>query len=214
MEPSDIDDSNAEYGMRQGPIRTRRGFLLGATGVVGLVALGGVGRALCGGGELLRPPGGQSRADFEALCIKCDRCRSICPQDCITTATLEDGLINARTPRMDYIKGYCTFCGRCADVCPTGAIAQGFDEGTQRVGIAVIDEDQCLAFNGGGCQKCVEACSYGAVSLDGFVPVVDSSMCNGCGICENVCPSGSLRSFSGSRNERGINVRVESAVMS
>jgi ferredoxin-type protein NapG len=34
---------------------------------------------------------------------------------------------------------------------------------------------------------------------------VHLELCNGCGICENICPSNSYRSFSGSRR-RGISI--------
>lgn len=149
---------------------TRRAFVIGAVGLASLCAVGGVGTALNGKGGILRPPGGQDAARFSALCIKCDRCRSACPESCITMATLENGILNARTPRLDFHKGYCTFCGRCADVCATGAVCAGFDASVQKIGCAVIDQDKCLAFNGGGCQKCVDACTYGAVSWNGSYP--------------------------------------------
>lgn len=185
---------------------TRRMFVIGAAGLASMCAVGGIGTALSGKGDILRPPGGQDSARFAALCIKCDRCRSACPEGCITVATLENGILNARTPRMDFHKGFCTFCSKCADVCSTGAISAGFDLNVQKIGCAVIDQDQCLAYNGGGCRKCADACTYGAISWTGSHPVVDASLCNGCGICENACPSNSLRSFSGSRDTRGINI--------
>ena len=178
-----------------------------------MVALGGVGKALAGEEELLRPPGAQDEARFLKLCLKCDRCRSVCPQTCITIATLEQGLVNARTPRMDFHKGICDFCGKCAEVCPTGAILPGFDETAERIGIAVIDRDECLAFSGsGGCRKCIDECPYEAIMLDGTVPRVIAGACNGCGICEYACPSGSLRAFTGDRKRRGINVVAQNEV--
>ena len=36
-------------------------------------------------------------------------------------------------------------------------------------------------------------------------PIVDSTRCNGCGICEYRCPSNTYRSFAGG-TQRGINV--------
>ena len=191
---------------------TRRDLIAGAVGIAGLFAVGGVGVAFAGDGTLLRPPGAQDEERFRKLCIKCDRCRSACPQNCITIATVENGFVNARTPRLDFHKGICDFCDKCANVCPTGAILSGFDETTQKIGLAVLDADECLALNGGGCRRCVDSCPYEALEWTGSAPRVIADACNGCGICENVCPSGSLRSFSGSRALRGINVVVEGEV--
>lgn len=190
------------------PAITRRVFAVGAVGAAGMFAIGGAGYALDGGDTLLRPPGGQDEAAFKASCLKCDKCRSICPQNCISVGILEDGLLNYRAPKLDFHKGYCTFCNLCIQVCPTKALAP-FDEARDKLGCAVIDEEQCIAYQKGGCQQCVDACAYGAVTLDGSRrPVVDAALCNGCGLCEYVCPSASFRSFSGSRN-RGINVQRE-----
>lgn len=170
-----------------------------------MFAVGGAGVALTGDGEMLRPPGGQDEARFVAACLKCDKCRSICPENCITTCVLEDGLVNYRTPRIDFRKGMCTFCGECIGVCPTGALAP-FDEAVDRIGVAAIDEQECIAFQKGGCRVCVDACVYDAISLDSTgKPVVDAALCNGCGRCELACPSASYLAYSGSPN-RGVNV--------
>jgi len=202
-----------KVGIGASPL-TRRELIVGAMGLAGMFCVGGAGVALAGEQTLLRPPGGQDEATFRKLCLKCDRCRSACPRGCITITTIENGLLNARTPRLDFHKGSCDFCGICSAVCPTGAIAAGFDAETQKVGIAVLDENECLALNGGGCQRCIDACPYGALEWTGSAPRVVVDACNGCGACENVCPSGSLRSFSGARTQRGINVVAESGAQS
>ncbi|MDR0513801.1 MAG: 4Fe-4S dicluster domain-containing protein [Coriobacteriaceae bacterium] len=104
--------------------------------------------------------------------------------------------------------GFCDFCMLCAQNCPTGALS-AFDPRTQWIGEAVIDPAYCIAFEKmGGCRKCVDYCPFGAVTLnESRYPVVDSSKCNGCGICENICPSSTYRTFKGP-GPRGINIHV------
>jgi ferredoxin-type protein NapG len=187
---------------------TRRNFIGGAIGAVALVAVGGGVKLAYGNTSLLRPPGGQNEELFIARCIKCDRCRSACPLDAIGVASMNDGLLNARTPLMNYRKGYCDFCNLCIDACPTKAL-ESFNPDTQWIAPAIVDAEQCIAFSRqGGCIICSEQCPYKAISLDsGRRPVVDEAKCNGCGYCEFVCPSHSYRSYNGS-SKRGINVEA------
>lgn len=184
---------------------SRRTFLCGACSVAGLFAVGGVAATTPKNGELLRPPGGQDEASFLAACLRCDKCRSICPENCISICVLEDGWLNYRTPRIDFHKGQCTFCGECIDVCPTRALAP-FDESTDKIGVARVDPEQCIAYKIVGCQACKEHCPYDAITMDETgKPQVNDNLCNGCGRCEFACPSASLGSYDGSKL-RGINV--------
>ncbi len=181
---------------------TRRVFLGLVASTAGCCAVGGIGLATRGDGSLLRPPGGQDAVSFDAACIRCDRCRSICPQGAIDVAHVEDGFLNARTPSIDFHKGYCDFCDKCIEACPTDALAP-FDPAQDRIGTAIVQKDRCVAYFQ-GCTECYEKCPYGAISLDDSNhPVVDASICNGCGVCENECPALVYRSFSGG-TRRGI----------
>ncbi|MGI6032181.1 MAG: 4Fe-4S dicluster domain-containing protein [Coriobacteriales bacterium] len=198
--------ANNDGDQGRAPAVSRRGFVYGACGIVGLFALGGIGKVAYADETLLRPPGGQDESAFMSACLKCDKCRSICPENCIVAGTIEDGLVNYRAPKLNFHRGYCTFCNECIEVCPLGALAS-FDPASQKIGVARIDSDECIAYKlGGGCSVCVDTCPYRAISLDASGrPVVDETLCNGCGKCEHECPSASLGSYSGSRI-RGINV--------
>lgn len=184
---------------------SRRTLVAGGALVAANFAVGGVAHALDGNEAPLRPPSAEDEARFKAACLKCDRCRSICPQGCIRTGMLEDGLLNWRTPIMDFRRGICDFCGKCEDVCPTDCLV-GVDAKRNHIGTAVIDEERCIAWIQGGCRICVDACPYEALAIDeSGRPLVDAARCNGCGVCENRCPSNTYRSFAGG-SKRGINV--------
>ncbi|SDD55261.1 4Fe-4S dicluster domain-containing protein [Sporomusa acidovorans] len=152
---------------------------------------------------LLRPPGGQDETSFISRCLRCDRCRSVCPTSVIGLANLSDSIMDARTPVMKFHLGYCNFCHKCVEVCPTQAL-KPFDSKIVRIGLATVKKDICMAWDFGGCTVCLNACPYHAIALDGQGrPLVDPHKCNGCGICEKVCPALVMRSYIGG-NVRGI----------
>jgi ferredoxin-type protein NapG len=218
---------------------SRRGLIAGGVGAGVLLACGGSIKALAGSISQVRPPGSQSEQHFIAACIRCNRCRGACPRNAIVNCDFEDGIINIRTPRLNFRTkaskayhraegvskedvlanpypaileatgtGFCDFCMLCADNCPTGALGS-FDPNTEWIGEAIIDPDNCIAFEKlGGCRKCADYCPFEAISIDSNrYPVVDPSKCNGCGICENICPSATYRSYKGT-TRRGVNIVV------
>lgn len=188
---------------------TRRTLIVGGAGAAVMLALGGVTKYAFSDTPLLRPPGGQDEDHFIATCIKCDRCRSVCPLNCIGVANMNDGLLNARTPKLDYHIGYCDFCNLCIECCPTGALVP-FDATKEWIAPAVIDNSRCIAYMpmGGGCNKCIDGCPFNAIGVDTQGrPVVEANKCNGCGYCEYICPSNSYRAFTGIR-KRAITVEA------
>ena len=77
---------------------SRRSLVAGSALVAASFAVGSAASALDGGATCLRPPSAEDEERFRSLCLKCDRCRSACPQGCVRTGTLEHGLLNWRTP--------------------------------------------------------------------------------------------------------------------
>ena len=96
----------------------------------------------------------------------------------------------------------CVKCDRCRSACPTGALGS-FDPQRDKLGVAVVQKDRCIAYFE-GCVECEKACPYEAIALDDVGhPVIDAAKCNGCGVCENVCPALVYRSFAGG-SRRGV----------
>jgi ferredoxin-type protein NapG len=193
---------------------SRRGLVVGSVGVLAMLAFGGFTRAFASNEVLLRPPGGQDANNLLGACIKCDRCRSVCPRGVIDVAHLEDGLLNARSPKMNFRKGYCDYCKdvgyyRCVVSCPTRALLSDFDPAVGKIGMAVVSEDECLLYRSGKCSKqCIPACTYDALSInESGLLIVDEALCNGCGACELVCPSASYINYTGT-GMRGINIEI------
>lgn len=136
------------------------------------------------------------------LCVKCHACEIACK----TWNEIADGsrwreVIKVSTGTFPDIKEInvslaCMHCGDppCRDACPVDAISKGQD------GIVVVDAVRCI-----GCGFCAWACPFNAPQLG-----VDGKMqkCHFCqegptprplGLprpCEEVCPTGALRSGS------------------
>jgi ferredoxin-type protein NapF len=56
-------------------------------------------------------------------------------------------------------------------------------------GLVVLDESECMAWNGVVCMSCRLACRDEAIAMDPRGrPSVDREACTGCGLCIDVCP--------------------------
>ncbi len=151
----------------------------------------------------LRPPGARAERDFAATCIKCGLCVQACPYDTLKLVRVAEPGV-AGTPTFTPRDVPCYMCENipCARVCPTGALDPKFPDITRaRMGLAVIDPESCLSWQGLRCEICYRVCPVRgkAISIANhprqiskhalFVPVVRSDACTGCGICEKKCPT-------------------------
>ena len=151
----------------------------------------------------IRPPGALADADFNARCIKCGQCVDACPYDTLKLATAESG-IPIGTPYYIPRETPCYMCEDipCVPVCPTGALDHALENiDDSRMGLAVIDIENCLSWQGLRCEICFRECPVQGTAITVehhprriskhamFVPLVHSDACTGCGICEKACPT-------------------------
>jgi ferredoxin-type protein NapG len=194
-------------------ISDRRKFILGSARAVGLMALGGLVWSAyideaTASKLLLRPPGALREDDFLKTCIKCGMCVEACPYDTLVLATPGDNK-PLGTPFFEPREIPCYMCPDipCVPVCPSGALdIKSVSKNDQlnidmaRMGLAVVDAKNCIAFWGIQCDACYRACPLldKAIYLEytknertgkhAFLkPIVDSDYCTGCGLCERAC---------------------------
>jgi len=151
----------------------------------------------------LRPPGALPEADFAAQCIKCGQCANACPYDTLKMATAGSA-VPVGTPYFEPRQIPCYMCPDipCVPPCPTGALSKQLkDINKARMGLAVIDEENCLSWIGLRCEVCYRVCPVKgkAITVENhprqiskhamFVPLVRAEHCTGCGLCEQACPT-------------------------
>jgi ferredoxin-type protein NapG len=151
----------------------------------------------------LRPPGALADADFNALCIKCGRCVAACPYETLSLAALADRA-PLGTPYFEPRRIPCYLCHDipCKAACPTGALSPTLDDVMDsRMGLAFIDTEHCLSWQGLRCEICYRVCPLRdkAIRVETrrrelskhamLLPIVISEACTGCGICESACPT-------------------------
>ncbi|MBC8212490.1 MAG: ferredoxin-type protein NapG [Gammaproteobacteria bacterium] len=190
-------------------LKARRKFLKGITQNVAIASTGGLiwasllqkeARAMP---SAMRPPGALDEKDFNAKCIKCGQCVTACPYDTLKLANTSD-----QTPiGTPYFIARDIPCYMCPDIpcmkaCPTGALTPKLENiEDARMGLAVIDIENCLSWLGLRCEICHRECPVkdSAITVEHhprklskhamFVPLVHSDACTGCGICEKACPT-------------------------
>ncbi|PHM17482.1 MAG: ferredoxin-type protein NapG [Sulfuricurvum sp. PD_MW2] len=203
--------------MKNSPSNDRRRFLLSAARGIGLSAMGAlVWSAYVGEVKaaplILRPPGALREDEFIKNCIKCGLCVEACPYDTLKLAKPGDNL-PIGTPYFTPRNVPCYMCDLvpCVPACPSGALSQSslatyienhakLDIKKARMGLAVIDEESCIATWGIQCDACYRACPLmgEAITIEfsknertgkhAFLkPVVHADVCTGCGMCEHAC---------------------------
>lgn len=187
----------------------RRKFFASSAKVLCLLAGGGLLATLAiqkKEGYFLRPPGADDEERFLSLCIRCGLCVNACPYDTLKLANLGD-LAQNGTPFFEARKTPCYLCDDipCIRECPTNALNSSYLDKEKgifevKMGTAVVDTANCIAYWGLRCEACYRACPLidKALKIETkhnertgkhakLVPVVDNEHCVGCGKCEHVC---------------------------
>lgn len=137
------------------------------------------------------PPGAVDRSEFNLKCVACGLCIANCKGNCLSTST---NLKRFGQPEMDFRRGHCLLgCNySCGHVCPTGAInwIPRLERKNVHMGHAIWKKDLCIRTTDGvQCTACSRKCPVGAIHIVEGFPVVDKTVCIGCGACEHVCPA-------------------------
>jgi polyferredoxin/formate hydrogenlyase subunit 6/NADH:ubiquinone oxidoreductase subunit I len=157
-------------------------------------------------GPVIRPPGVLDEERFAQRCLRCFQCVRSCPNRIIKISPLSGDPASAFTPRILYEEYGCDYyCQVCQQVCPNYAIPLQPLELKQRtpMGFARIHEERCVVYaEGTNCLVCEEFCPVPEKAIkvvtetrvvDGRetelrLPVMDLSLCIGCGVCQVNCP--------------------------
>ncbi|CAM2781093.1 ferredoxin-type protein NapG [Helicobacter burdigaliensis] len=193
---------------------TRRKFLLNGAKAIALTLMGGlVWSAYLGEAKanvfVLRPPAALDEEEFLKHCIKCGLCVEACPFGTLKLATQGEAIVSG-TPYFIPREIPCKMCVDipCVPICPTKALDTSLVSNEKglleinkaKMGVAIVDKENCVAFWGIQCDACYRACPLmgEAIVLElkrnertgkhsFLLPVVMSEVCTGCGMCENAC---------------------------
>lgn len=132
--------------------------------------------------------GGGSGANVCSFgCMGFGDCVKACPFDAMH---IVDGIA-----QVDRSK--CVGCMKCAEACPKKLIDKLPASSTDMVGCSSTDKGPVVMkycdYGCIGCQKCKRECPADAITVTGFLAVIDQSKCVHCGHCSEVCPRGCIK---------------------
>jgi len=133
-----------------------------------------------------RPPWSLPEIQFLDSCERCDDCIKACP---------ETILIKGRGgfPEVDFSQAGCSFCGQCLGACKGRALLGAVEDRGGAWDLRAEITGECLSMRGVVCRSCGEVCDERAIrfrlEVGGIArPLLDESVCSGCGACFSVCP--------------------------
>jgi len=133
---------------------------------------------------VIRPPWALRENYFQDICTGCDACIAACPTSILVKA-------RGGYPIVDFGINECTFCGDCVNICKPRALQK--KEGRSPWDLKASINSSCLSSAGITCRVCGDRCDARAITfklaLSGkATPVIELSLCTGCGACIAPCP--------------------------
>jgi ferredoxin-type protein NapF len=128
-------------------------------------------------------------ADAALACLDCDApCVASCDEGIVFRHPGSHSL--AGIAYLSFEEKGCTYCGDCRQACPA---CPEPDAEPPAIGLALLADSECMAWNGVVCRTCAFACPERAITMDPRGrPSLAAESCNGCGLCVPVCPSKAL----------------------
>lgn len=97
------------------------------------------------------------------------------------------GLVHSVSNSRSGVSYICNCC-TCSCGILRGIAALGVANAVARSAfVNTVDESRCI-----GCEDCLTACQFGALSMGEFTAAVERARCVGCGVCVVACPEGAL----------------------
>lgn len=161
----------------------------------------------------IRPPFAIDELDFILACTRCSDCVDACPHEVIFSLSARLGAKFAGTPALDLLNKGCHLCEDwpCVTVCKANALRLPIDDDNTttddkttineleetgksnqptppRLAKVTINEGACLPYSGPECGACFSCCPIpGALASDMSKPIINSTLCCGCGLCRENC---------------------------
>jgi len=133
-----------------------------------------------------KPPWHQAVTEACATCSK--ECAKACSPGIVHIHP--DDHAHAGRPWLQFSTTGCTFCGDCAEACPS---IESYERDLACIGNLQLNKESCLAWNGVFCMSCIGKCDARALQMDERRRMVmKDSLCTGCGMCIQVCPTNAL----------------------
>lgn len=115
---------------------------------------------------------------------------------CVRACKFDAIHINEKTGIAEVDPEKCTSCGACVRACPKSVLSLQPETVPVRLLCRAAEEGKLVSDNCKigcvGCGLCMDACKFGAITMENNLPVIDRSKCVGCMMCAEACPNGSM----------------------
>ncbi|MBE5768237.1 MAG: RnfABCDGE type electron transport complex subunit B [Clostridiales bacterium] len=90
----------------------------------------------------------------------------------------------------------CVACGKCVEACPKGVLDLMPVTDPVKLLCRAAEEGHLVSDNCRigciGCERCYNACKFGAITMVNNLPVIDMAKCRGCMMCAEACPTNAI----------------------